>query len=293
MAKTFYHRSTTVSTIAHGAVTHEVEHSLTQGSSATTLTSANHADGADTEAFQFTTVADEPNSADWVSGDYQCVIDVTAAGADMTYGLLTLGGSAGHFARLNSIATTHLETQAQQESAFSGTGLKTATTGTWDPASGAAGDRFECLIAARRTVTGGHGNQSVTIEVDDPGADPGRSIWDGEAAGQTVVVGTLAGSDSLLSVSGLKVASIGQIVELDASVAVQAEKFSVIGMVAEGETLVGITGGKGVPVGQITELDTLNGCVVATFCRTSTLRVPHRPDLRGGGRPDDRYWHNR
>jgi hypothetical protein len=184
MAKTYYHRSTTLASSVHAA-THEVEQSLTQGSSVTTLVSANHADGADTLAYLFNTVSGEPGSADWESGDFQCVIDCTAAGADMVYGLLTLGGSAGHFARVGNGLTSDLDTRAQIESAFSGTGLKVATTGAWDSAAGATLDRFECLIAAQRTATGGHGNQTITIEVDDPGADPGRSIWDGEAAPPT------------------------------------------------------------------------------------------------------------
>jgi len=182
MAITFFHRSTAVASGVHVA-THEVQHSQTQGSSATTLVSAGHADGADTLAFLFSSTSLPDSFADWASGDYQCVIDCTVAGADMTYGLLTLGGSAGHFARINAARTSDLETRTQAEGAFSGTGLKTATTGTWDPSAGAASDEFECLIAARRATTGGHGNQSVTIEVDDPGASPGRSIWDGEAAG--------------------------------------------------------------------------------------------------------------
>jgi hypothetical protein len=179
MAQTYYHRST-IFNLGHTSATHRVEHSLTQGSSATTLVSATHSDGADSQFVCFTN-NNVIGSADWASGDYQCVIDCTAAGADMTYGLLTLGASPGHFGR-KSNGGIDQETREQAEGVFSGTGLKTATSGTWDPSAGSSNDKFECVIAARRTPTGGHGNQTVTIEVDDPGADPGRSIWDGEVA---------------------------------------------------------------------------------------------------------------
>lgn len=113
----------------------------------------------------FTTESGDPNVTDWPvasGGDpYTAEIDVSAAGADVTYGLLTIGGSAGRFNRVNSSCTTQ-ETWSQGESAFSGTGVKVATNTSINPSSGATGDRFQCLFAGRNNATMG-GNQTFTI----------------------------------------------------------------------------------------------------------------------------------
>jgi len=103
--------------------------------------------GVNFDIFIFSTPSNEPNSDDWPSGNYRYQIDVTAAGGGQTYGLLDFGSVNGHFARVNSGLTSDLETFQQAESAFSGTGLKLATTGTVDPSSGSAGDRWELLLS--------------------------------------------------------------------------------------------------------------------------------------------------
>ena len=94
--------------------------------------------------FQFTTPSNEPNSADWPDGTYRCQLDVSSTGADIIYGLRD---GFGHFARVDSGLTTDEEAADQSQPIFSGTGLKMATV-AWNPAAGAAGDRFECLVYA-------------------------------------------------------------------------------------------------------------------------------------------------
>lgn len=195
MAITYYHRSTDLATGVHVAAGDEFEHSITQGSVATIHSLSNVGGGNDSIAIVFTTVSGEPNDADWDSGTYVCRLDITAAGADMRYGLLNLGASLGHFARVNSDLTSDLETVQQDEAEFSGTGIKIANAAGWNPAAGAVGDRFECCVAQRNVAA--MGNQTITIEVDDPGADPGRSIWDG--VGGVTVQRTFVGVISSLT----------------------------------------------------------------------------------------------
>ncbi len=129
------------------------------------LASPNMMPEVDSLSHAFTTEAGDPNVVDWPAasgGDsYDASFDVSAAGADVTFGLLTISGSAGRFHRVNSSCTTQ-ENWSQGESAFSGTGVKVATNTSIDPSSGAAGDRFQCLFAARNNATMG-GNQSFTI----------------------------------------------------------------------------------------------------------------------------------
>lgn len=170
MTKTYYHRSTAAATGVHAA-TNETEQATTAGAGAGSLSDI-LAGGASQLAFCFTTASGEPNSADWPSGTYRCILEVSTAGANITYGLRTAGAVSGHFARVNSGLTADSETVAQAEALFSGTGIKTATA-SWDPAAGNASDRFECLIAATRPAS--HGNETLTIVVDatDAGATNG------------------------------------------------------------------------------------------------------------------------
>jgi hypothetical protein len=106
----------------------------------------------------------EPNNAAWpTTGVYRRQLDITVAGADLVFGLLNLGNGDGHFARL--VGANDVQTFAQDESSFSGTGLHMATL--TDPAwtAGATTDTFENLIAAQKVV--GHGNQTLTMQVNE------------------------------------------------------------------------------------------------------------------------------
>lgn len=142
---------------------------ITNGSA--TIFGDNVAGSSDDELNTFITPANEPNDAAWTTGNYRAQLDITSAGADLTYGLLDQGASEGHFARVNSGLTADLETKQQVESAFNGTGLKLATTGSVSWTAGAAGDRFEILISGARPAS--HGQQSIDYQVntDDSFAD--------------------------------------------------------------------------------------------------------------------------
>jgi hypothetical protein len=111
---------------------------------------------------QHTTVANQPNFAQWPTGIYRCQIDVDTAGAGLTYGYTTAGASVGHFGRINAAGTSDLETHQQVEALASGTGIKLFTTGSVSWSAGAAGDRFEVLLACARDGVG-HGNESMNI----------------------------------------------------------------------------------------------------------------------------------
>src|SRR3990172_8699838 len=151
MAKTYYLRSTVDPTGVHAA---DIERALgtTAGSSTATVSS--------------------------ILG-----VNASTADADITFGLRTAGSAAGHFARVNSGLTSDLETTTQAEALFSGTGVKTATV-SWDPSAGSSTDRFECLIAATRAAS--HGNQTLSIDVDNPSADATNGgIADGPWVGAT------------------------------------------------------------------------------------------------------------
>ena len=129
------------------------------------LASPNMMPEGDSQSHSFTTESGDPNVADWpvasVGDPYECSIDVSAAGADVTWGLRVIGGAAGFFRRLNS-SCTQQETWEMSQSAFSGTGVHVATNTSVNPSSGAAGDRFQCVFSGRNNATMG-GNQSFTI----------------------------------------------------------------------------------------------------------------------------------
>ncbi len=117
-------------------------------------------------AFVATTPTNEPDSAAWPTGTYRCQLDVTSADANVSYGLLALTGDViGGFHRVNAALGSDLETKEQAEAAFSGTGLKLATTGSVSWSSGTQSDRFEILVAAIRTS--GHGNPRFTLELGE------------------------------------------------------------------------------------------------------------------------------
>ena len=145
--------------------------------------------GLDTLSFVWVTPANEPSSAAWPGGTYRMQVDIFQLGADTSCGFLTLGGSAGHFARVNAAITSDLETKVQVEAAFTGTGLNLATTGVVAWAAGTVTDRFECLLAQQHS--GGHGNQNLVIEVNELD-DFIDGPWPGIIATPTPAVATWA-----------------------------------------------------------------------------------------------------
>ncbi len=159
---TYFQRDTDRASGVHATVdiTHENELNSSAGASETEV-SSNYTVGTDKLEFLFTTASGQPNDADWPNGAYECQLDITNFDTNITCGLLTLGGSAGHFANVDSGLTTDNETWTQTQAAFGTAGLNLASR-TLDPASGAAGDRFECLIAGARSA-GCHGNRTFTL----------------------------------------------------------------------------------------------------------------------------------
>lgn len=163
--RTYYHNGTDLSIPAYSA---DHENALeTSATGATSEDASISQSGA--LAWAAATPVSEPDSAAWpTTGTYRYQIDCIAAGADLTFGLLTQSGYTGGFARLNSALDTELQLIVQSQSAFAGSGLHLATV--TDPAwsAGAASDRFGIKIAATRPV--GHGGQVMTLqlgEVDD------------------------------------------------------------------------------------------------------------------------------
>lgn len=136
------------------------------GQTTETLT-ASIASLSDEITHAFTTEAGDPSVTDWPAasgGDpYFFNFNVTTAGGDVTYGLLTAGGSNGEFVRVNS-ACARQEGVVQDEGVFSGTGIQSASNATWNPAAGANTDRFQVRVAAVNTHM--HNAQSLAIDTD-------------------------------------------------------------------------------------------------------------------------------
>jgi len=76
-----------------------------------TLVSQNVGGGAEVMRFVWSTEVSVPNEIAWPTGNYRCQLDVSAAGAETTYGLLTQGAGLGHFARINAGLTADVETK--------------------------------------------------------------------------------------------------------------------------------------------------------------------------------------
>lgn len=160
--KTYYCSDTGLATGVHKA-SHEYEAST--GTAGASNQSETVAKASDELVFCFTTPANEPNSADWPSGDYRCQLDCNSCGADITYGMLTLGGSAGHFAQVDAGLTADQATWSQGEGVFSGTGLKLGTTGVINPGAGLASDRWEILVAAANSHA--MDNEAIQLQLNE------------------------------------------------------------------------------------------------------------------------------
>lgn len=193
MAKTYFHSTTALATGLHVADFENELRTVTEAPVA--QVSANIAGATDRIIWASTTGVGEPGVAGWGTGTYSCEMDCTAIGVDVTFGLLTVGGSGGHFARVDSALAVEVDTVVQAQAAFSGTGLKLATA-FWTPAGATQTDRFEIAIAAGRPAGGG--NQTITLELGDTDAEvvgpwtfadavPATAVWTALAASVIVV----------------------------------------------------------------------------------------------------------
>lgn len=162
--RTYYHNPVTLVTGTHAA---DVENALENSPSgvATNQESQNLSGNEDILGWVASSPPNEPDQAQWPTGEYRAQLDVVSIGGDITFGLLTLGTSPGHFARVSADLSTELETKEQIQAAFAGSGLHLATTGSVSWAAGNQDDRFEIAIAAVRASN--HGNQTITLQLGE------------------------------------------------------------------------------------------------------------------------------
>ena len=118
-------------------------------------------------SFEAISPANEPDSAAWpTTGIYRYQLDVLLAGADLAFGLLPMGSQgAGGFERVDAGITTAAQLIAQEEAAFSGSGLFIASVTNPAWTAGVQTDRVGIVVAAQRVA--GHGNQTFTLQVGE------------------------------------------------------------------------------------------------------------------------------
>lgn len=181
--KTYILRDVAAVTSIHACITEddEVEATLATAT-AGTVVSGNLSGGGNGFLACWSTSTDEPDVGTWPTGDYRWVANIPTQGGDISYGLRSAGVSNGHFGRVNSALSSEVDTKDMVESLFTGSGPKTATTGSVTWSGTTQSDRFEALVAGTRAAN--HGNQSVTFDVntssdivDGPWvADPARIV---------------------------------------------------------------------------------------------------------------------
>lgn len=116
--------------------------------------------------FTFVSPSNEPDSAAWpTTGVYRYQLDVTAVGADLTFGLLTQGAGLGHFSRAAADGLSDLQVFVQDQAAFSSSGLHLASVTNPAWTAGAVTDRWAATVASFRVV--GHGNQTLTMQLGE------------------------------------------------------------------------------------------------------------------------------
>jgi hypothetical protein len=113
----------------------------------------------------WTTPSGEPGSTDWRTGNYTAVLDATVNDGNFSYAVGTIGGVAGHFARVDSGLTADQTTHEMVETDFTGTGLKSASTGSVSFGTAGAGDRFEIAVVYQRADS--HGTKSLSLDLNE------------------------------------------------------------------------------------------------------------------------------
>ncbi len=162
---TYYQRDTAR---AVGVGTFTYENAL-ETITATAATQSLTTDASHISSWIFSTPANEPNSADWPSGQYHSQLDCTAASAGLVYGIGSTPASVHDrgFNRVSSDLTSALDnaliTSGNGDADdFSGTGLKLTTSDTSDRPAGSAGDRFSVAVHADGDSTG----DAITLELN-------------------------------------------------------------------------------------------------------------------------------
>lgn len=139
-----------------------------------TLTATINAGDMNKLFFSFTMAVGDPGSENLGSGSlFRCQLDVTAAGAVMTYDI--------RFRALQSdcVVLGSVDSVTQE----SGTGLKLFTA-TWDPPAGT--DRYQMLV--RVTHEGMHSDPSETFTIRTNNANAFYEIPDTPVAGLSIPV---------------------------------------------------------------------------------------------------------
>lgn len=134
----------------------------TQGSAGSGTNSESVAAGADELAMLWSSPTDFPDEATWPTGDFRCQMDATIIDSTLTFALDTIGGSAGHFGRVDSGLGSDVNTQTQTEGDFgSPAAIKLATTGSVSFGGSTQSDRAEWLLAIASAAA--HGNEALEI----------------------------------------------------------------------------------------------------------------------------------
>ena len=139
------------------------------------------------KSWAFATAASNPNVTDWPNGTYRAQTNCTALSAGAWYG----GGADSSFRRLSSDLATSAESTGAAEGFSVAVGLVTWTK-SWDPTSGANGDRYGFSLVANGDS---HGDAiTLTLNTTDSYADgpwtSGTAI-DGAVAGEGTLAATL------------------------------------------------------------------------------------------------------
>ncbi len=162
MATQFFHSNSAQATGLHACKFEMLL--LTTTSASADLQTDNIGGGNDDTTHVYTTEVGEPGFAQWPLGQYDTIIRVPTVGTLMRFGILTQGGSNGHFARVNSALTVEEDTWTQTQSEFNGIGSHLASR-TIDPTGDPdAADRLEVLVAARNIDA--MGNLKLTLRVN-------------------------------------------------------------------------------------------------------------------------------
>lgn len=159
--RTYYMQNATRGSGLHGA-TDDLAFELTPDSDSVTESTASDSDEI---TFLFSSPVDEPDQAIWTTGVFRCSFDAATVGSDMEFGLLTLGGSVGHFGRVSSNLFVETQQKQQTQGAISATGITVVDTGSVTWGGTLQSDRFEATVAQRNTATMG-GPQTLTLTCD-------------------------------------------------------------------------------------------------------------------------------
>ena len=172
MAIRYYLRSTTLAQSLWG-ITHELQMDTTvQVGGGTGTTSSSVGNGTTDNLFIFATPSNEPNQATWPNpaadpGDYEWSLDISDAGANMTYGPGTTTTTNALYRQAADLTSQNAASNIGAGLLFSGTGIKTFsdTSGTAPASIGGASDRAAFVIVGQNNNSM-HSNETVTLDVD-------------------------------------------------------------------------------------------------------------------------------